>query len=164
MKKHAGNRHIIDMVFVVALLFLFAMSALMLIALGSSIYSRSVDTMRENYDSRTAYAYITEKLRQYDAEGKISTDIFNNSGAIRIDSNINGTDYVTYLYDYEGALMESFARADAGTLLPEAGQKIMDIDGFTLNPRGDGIIEVTITLQDGKDITFVTSKRSAEGK
>ena len=164
MKKESHERHIIDMIFVIALLFLFAMSALMLIAIGSSIYIRGVNSMQKNYDRRTAYAYITEKIRQNDAQGNISSDTFNKSGAIRIDSTEGGKDYVTYIYDYDGALMELKARADVENLLPETGQRIMDIDSLEINTLGGGILEVTIALQDGEEITFVTSKRSEKGQ
>ena len=164
MKKEKGHRHIIDMLFVVALLFLFAISALMLIALGSSIYRRSTRIMQENYDSRTAYAYITEKLRQYDAGGNISSSVFDGQTAIRIDSIIEDTAYVTYLYEYDGALMELFTRADAGKIPPEQGQKIMEIADFQVVPRGDGILEISIELNDEETITFVTAQRSSEGK
>ena len=164
MKKESHERHIIDMIFVVALLFLFAMSALMLIAIGSSIYSRGVSVMQKNYDRRTAYAYITEKLRQNDSEGNVSTDTFNKSGAIRIDSTEGGKDYVTYIYDYDGALMEIKARADVENLMPETGQKIMDIDSFEIDTLGGGILRITVVLTDGEEITFVTSKRSEKGQ
>ena len=163
MKRRVDNRHTVDMLFVIALLFLFAMGALMLIALGSSIYKRSVTTLSENYDRRTAYAYITEKLRQYDVEGNINTDIFNKSGALRIDTTIGAVDYVTYLYEYEGALMELFSRADVNNLLPESGQKIMDINDLVITKKGDGILVISITLTDGEDLTFIAAKRSGEG-
>ena len=164
MKKSMDNRHTVDMLFVIALLFLFAMGALMLIALGSSIYKRSVTTLSENYDRRTAYAYITEKLRQYDSEGNISTDIFNKSGALRIDTTIGAVDYVTYLYEYDGSLMELFSRADVGNLLPESGQRIMDINDLVISRKGDGILVITITLTDGQDLTFIATKRSGTGE
>ena len=162
MKKDFENRHPVDMLFVIALLFLFAMGALMLIALGSSIYKRGVDTLSKNYDRRTAYAYITEKLRQCDREGNIRTDIFNQSGALRIDSTINSVEYVTYLYEYDGALMELFARADAGTLPPESGQKIMDIQDLVINTKGSNMLQITVTLKDGQNLTFIATKRSGE--
>ncbi|MBE5842955.1 MAG: DUF4860 domain-containing protein [Butyrivibrio sp.] len=162
MKKESGTRHIIDMVFVVALLFLFSMSALMLIAIGSSIYSRGVDVMKKNYDSRTAYAYITEKLRQYDSTGNVSVEFLGSSKALRVDSTLDGTAYVTYLYEHGGELMELFARADSGKLHPSSGQKIMEIDTLEIEPCGDGLMEITVTLKDGTDITFVTSRRSVE--
>ncbi len=164
MKKEFGTRHVIDMFFVITLLFLFVLSALMLIALGSSIYSRSVSVMQDNYDSRTAYAYITEKLRQYDSTGSISSADFHNQEALRIESNIEDTDYVTYLYEYEGFLMELIARADAGDIPPEQGQKIMEIDSMSVISEADGLMEITVILPDEKEITFVTSQRSTNNK
>ncbi len=163
MKKETGNRHIIDMVFVVALLFLFSMSAIMLIALGSSIYSRGVSVMKKNYESRTAYAYITEKLRQYDTDGSISVGNIGRSVALKINSRLDGEEYVTYLYEYNGELREIFAKANAGKLRPSAGQKIMDISTLDIEPKGEGLLEITVTLMDGTDVTFVTSKKSTEG-
>ena len=164
MKKDSGTRHIIDMVFVVALLFLFSMSALMLIAIGSSIYSRGVDVMRKNYDSRTAYAYITEKLRQFDASGSIGVEILGDSRAICINSTIDDEDYVTYLYEHNGELMELFAKANSGKLHPSAGQRIMDIESLEIEQLDSGLLGITVTLTDGTDISFVTSKRSSEEK
>lgn len=162
MKKDLEGRHTVDMLFVIALLFLFAMGALMLIALGSSIYRRGVDTLTKSYDKRTAYAYITEKLRQCDENCSISTGIFNNSGAIRIGSMVGDTPYVTYLYDYDGSLMELYAREDAGDLPPESGQKIMDIEDLVLDTKINGILEITITLKGGEELTFITTQRSFE--
>ena len=163
MKRQMDNKHTVDMLFVIALLFLFAMGALMLIALGSSIYKRSVTTLSDNYDRRTAYAYITEKLRQYDTEGNIRTDIFNKSGALRIDTTIGTVDYVTYLYEYDGSLMELFSRADVTNLLPESGQRIMDIDDLVITSKGENILAITITLTNGEDLTFIATKRSGTG-
>ncbi|WP_029322175.1 DUF4860 domain-containing protein [Butyrivibrio sp. AE3004] len=160
MKRDYKGRHTVDMLFVIALLFLFAMGALMLIALGSSIYRRGVDTLSGNYDRRTAYAYITEKLRQCDKQGNISTDIFNKSGALRIDTIEGDVAYVTYLYEYEGALMELFARADAGNLPPESGQKIMDIQDMEISTKGKNLLQITITLPDEQDLVFIAAKRS----
>ena len=121
MNKRIDNRrHTVDMLFVIALLFLFAMGALMLIALGSSIYKRSVTTL--------------------------------------------AVDYVTYLYEYDGSLMELFARADVGNLLPESGQRIMDIENLVIARKADGILVITITLPGGDDLTFITAKRSGTGE
>ena len=161
MNNDKGAKHVIDTVFVVALLFLFAMGALMLIALGSSIYSRSVATMKQGYSSTTAYAYITEKLRQYDIRGGIYPDEFNGSKALRIDSRTGDTDYVTYIYEYEGSLMELLARADAGSIPASQGQKIMDISSLSVEKKDENILEITVVLPDKKEITFVTAQRSA---
>ena len=162
MNNKEGSNHVIDMIFVVALLFLFVMSALMLIALGSSIYRQSVNTMQENTESRTAYAYITEKLRQYDAEGSIRADKFHGQNALVISSRVDGTEYLTYLYEYEGSLMELIARADSGDIPARQGQKIMDISSFDVKPMGDGIFKMNVELTDGRVITFITTRKSAD--
>ncbi len=163
MNKKNINGHIVDLIFVISLLFLFALSALMLIALGSSIYSRSVEVMKNNYESRTAYAYITEKLRQYDSSGSISEYSLNGNDALRIISESEGHTYVTYLYTYEGALTELIARTGAGDIPPQQGQTIMDIKSMDVNTGSDGLVEITITLPDEQKIYFMVSKKSSEG-
>ena len=53
MNNRSENRHTIDFLFVIALLFLFAFMAIMLIALGASVYQRNVSLMEKNYETRT---------------------------------------------------------------------------------------------------------------
>ncbi len=162
MKKDKSIRHVVDSLFVIALLFLFAISALMLIALGSSIYRRSVNIMQSNYDSRTAYAYITEKLRQHDDMGNISVVHMFGQDAIRIDSKIDETEYVTFLYEYEGSLMELMARADVGNFPPKQGQEIIEIDSLNVAKKDDAILEITVVLPDETEINFTAAQRSAK--
>lgn len=152
----------VDMLFVISLLFLFALGAITLIALGASVYKRGVATMQKNYDDRTAYSYITEKLRQYDFEGSFDSAVFNKEGAISIYSTQDGVDYVTYIYEYESNLMELTARADAGELLPESGQAIAPIQDLYIETVKNGMLAITITLEDGQEINFVAARRSEE--
>ena len=162
MNEAGKQNHVIDMIFVIALLFMFAMSALMLVALGSSIYRRSVDTMQAGYERRTAYAYISEKLRQYDCTGSIGIESFQGNDAIRVESTFGDTEYVTRLYAYDGALMELMARKDAGDIPPEQGQRIMDITSMEISAVDPGILRITLTLPGDDEITFVTVRRSSE--
>ena len=69
------QRHIIDIFFVIALFCLFALSAIFLISIGADIYGKTVTNMEDNFNTRTALAYITEKVRQSDKDGQISVDL-----------------------------------------------------------------------------------------
>ena len=65
------QRHIIDVLFVLALFGIFALSAIFLITIGADIYGKTMNNMERNFDARTALAYITEKVRQSDFPNRI---------------------------------------------------------------------------------------------
>ena len=55
---------IVDILFVLALFGVFAVSALALVTIGADVYQHTVEDMGVNYESRTAVSYIMEKVRQ----------------------------------------------------------------------------------------------------
>ena len=72
------DRHIIDILFVISLFALFVLSAVFLISIGAGIYSKTMYNMNANFDSRTAVAYINEKMEK--AQGKkTASDITDDS-------------------------------------------------------------------------------------
>ena len=65
-KSTQKNTHSIQTVAVVLLLLLFAFSSLILVSLGASVYEKNVSDMQGASAERTAYAYLTQKVRQGD--------------------------------------------------------------------------------------------------
>ena len=104
------QKHIIDTLFVIALFCLFALSAIFLITIGANIYGKTVNNMEDNFNSRTALAYITEKVRQSDNADSISAGTFQECPALVITSRIEDTEYLTYLYEYNGYIKEIMVR------------------------------------------------------
>lgn len=67
MKQYRNDsHHVVDILFVLALLCVFAVSAMILIILGANIYKVTVSHMNDNFSSRTSYAYIVQKIRQHE--------------------------------------------------------------------------------------------------
>ena len=71
MQVKQERNHIVDVLFVLALFVVFTLSALVLVILGANVYRQTVSYMDENYEARTAYSYLTEKVRQNDVYGSI---------------------------------------------------------------------------------------------
>lgn len=69
--KLKQKNHSIDSLFSFLLLLIFCLFALLLAGMGSSIYKNGAEHLNENYTSRTAIAYLTEKVRQHDRAGDI---------------------------------------------------------------------------------------------
>lgn len=65
------KHYIVDILFVLALFGVFAVSALALVTIGADVYQHTVEDMGVNYESRTAVSYIMEKVRQNDTADSI---------------------------------------------------------------------------------------------
>lgn len=60
------SSHVFDTLFAFLLLIAFLLFSLLLSGVGSVIYQKGTDSLNENYTTRTALAYLQEKLRQHD--------------------------------------------------------------------------------------------------
>ncbi|MBP3604243.1 MAG: DUF4860 domain-containing protein [Lachnospiraceae bacterium] len=154
--------HVIDILFVIALLCIFALSSFFLISIGASIYSKTVTNMESNFNGRTAFAYITEKVRQSDATGLVSVSKLDDIPALAITQEISGVSYITYLYQYEGHLKELTIRKD--TPLPaSAGQNIIPLSDFSLTHKNDHLLIFSFITADSESFDLYISTKSEGG-
>ena len=153
------ERHVVDLLFVIALMFLFAFSAIMLIALGADVYQKNVDTMQINYDRRTASAYIIQKVRQSDESGSVRIGELKGNKALILTNAVGERDYSTWLYLYDGMLCEQLMRSDM-TPMPQAGQEILPVAGFDVSFAADDLLRIKLVLENGEDESFFVGLRS----
>lgn len=147
---------IVDILFVLALFGVFAVSALALVTIGADVYQHTVEDMGVNYESRTAVSYIMEKVRQNDTTDSIFLTDLENVPALCMLSEIDEETYCTYLYLYDGHLKELFMREGAslgGQVLP-AGTDIMDLQEFSLSYASDDLIRISLRTASREDHTF----------
>lgn len=134
----------IDILFVLSLFALFAISSVVLILFGADIYKKTVSRMDSNYASRTSVAYITEKIRQSDQYDSISIDNSLGYERLMMTEDINGITYANSLYEYDGFLYELFARTDI--YLPiDAGQSVIAIKDLKFELVSDSLLKVDYT-------------------
>lgn len=145
--------HIVDVIFVLALLGLFALSSLILITAGSEIYQNTVKNMQSNYEMRTSTSYLSEKVRHAKS---FELTTLKDTDAIAISSYVGETEYVTYLYYYDGYLRELYTSADTdlGSSMLAAGQKITKLNSLTFDKDDNGLIKATLVYTDNHD-TFI---------
>ncbi len=159
MKQDQKKNHTIDTVFVICLLLLFVLSSLSVIAIGASIYKKNVREMGDNSSHRIACAYITEKVRQADENGQVRVEEIFGENALVLTKEIKGVTYNTYIYDYDGNLMELFARSDLGSFYPQSGQKILKIDSFDIEEISEGLFKADVVMSDGfEDYLYITRR------
>lgn len=149
MKRKSESKHIVDVLFVLALFCLFAIYAVLLIIVGAKVYQKTIDGMEANFNTRTPYSYITEKIRQSDRSGAISVGKIEEYDALILTEEIQDRKYCTYIYAKDG-YMKEFMTAKGNVLTPDAGQNIVPVADFHVLQNTDGLFEITITDTDNQ--------------
>lgn len=157
-KRH----HMVDFLFVITLFFMFALSSMALVAIGANVYETSVENMDENFSKRTAYLYLTEKLRQSDSKNSVSCKSFGDSDAILLQETYNDTSYTTYLYVSDGYLKELLVKTDDSNIAPENGQNILQLSNFHVTAVSNQMLLIQLTDENGQDISFYISTHCSD--
>ena len=155
---------IVDVLFVLALFGVFAISALVLVTIGADVYQHTVQDMSANYETRTAVSYLTEKVHQNDitsADGESNACIttLNGTPALMLSQEINEEVYSTYLYLYDGYLKELFMQQNnslGGNAL-EAGVNIMELDSFQLQQMNANLLSIEMATKQGESYKIYVS-------
>ena len=159
MKFGTRQNHVIDLVFPIAVFFVFAASFLAVLMLAANIYSRQTADANSNYSARIPLSYISEKFRQNDAGGAISVQSLEGQDCLAMESNLNNVLYTTYIYAHDGMLKELFIRSDADAYLAD-GKNIMAIRDFTVEETNEGLFRFTSVDAEGNTLTLFASERS----
>ena len=163
--KLKKQRHVVDFLFPLALFVLFAVCALLVILYAARSYGNVVDSSSLNTSARTATSYVTEKLHQNDANGGISKGKLDGLDALLLKQDVNGKEYVTYIYYYDGYLSELYA-PESANLSASAGTKILEIKDFKIEELSEGsLFEISCTDENGDiDTQLVSVKSTNSGK
>ena len=155
------KKHTVDVLFVITLFAVFAISVVVLTGIGARVYQNIVDEMQDNYSSRTSFSYIYNKIHQNDSEGNISIGSYGGTDALIISEEIDNITYCTYLYCYDGSLKELFTRADQ-SFDPSYGTDILPLDAFSLTAVTDTLYRFEITPEGEAKETLFVHLRSAD--
>ena len=139
-KMHRGGR--IDTVFVLIIFCIFAVSVLMVLMLGASIYQNMTEISREDQNERTVLSYIRTKVRNNDENGRIHIDEFNGLPALVYDDEFDGRQFRTSIYHYNGWIYELYSEVGLD-FSPDQGTQIMPLDSINFETLGDGLIRVS---------------------
>lgn len=159
MKKQTSQQHMIDILFVLSLFCVFAISSVLLILFGADIYKKTIQQMENNYTSRTSISYITEKIRQSDVEHAIKIISQDDTQVLMLIRTINNISYATSLYEYDGYLYELFARTDLELPL-DAGQPVMELHSLSFSQIEPNILEITFSEDINSEQTIYVSTHS----
>ena len=153
------SEHTVDALFVITLFLVFAISVVALTGTGASVYLNVVNKMSSNYNSRTSFSYIYNKVHQSDVDGLVSVGTYAGSDALIISEEIDNITYCTYLYEYEGTIKELFTRAGQ-ELDPSFGTDILEVDAFSIDQVTDSLYRFDITPEKSSPETLFVHVRS----
>ena len=147
------KNHSIDTLFSFLLLLIFCLFTLMLSGMGSAVYRNGTAHLNENYTSRTAVAYVSEKVRQHDETGAVFMSSVEELPALAFRDTIDEADYITYVYFYDNALCELMIPEDR---IPEAamGTHIVVLSSLSIEPLpGTDLLSVSAVGEEGNELS-----------
>lgn len=159
MKFQTRQRHVIDLIFPIALFFVFAASSLAVLLLAAHLYSSTTEQIQANDQNRTCLSYISEKIRQNDSQGAIDIQEIDGIDCLTIHGDYNGAACTTYIYVYDGMLRELFIN-DGVDIPLENGKTIMETDRLSMEQAGEHLYKFTSTDRKGAEDSIIISERS----
>lgn len=108
-----------------------------------------------------ALQYVANKVRQGDADKAVAVRTEDGQPVLEIRESIEGGDYITWIYYYEGSIRELFTYEDSGLGLAD-GLEILECDGLTITQEGQllhvatlgtGGGSLTLSLRSGRTVT-----------
>ena len=147
--KAGKASHTIDIAFALALFCAFSASVLLVLMAGVKVYRDTVDIIESRYQERTCIAYISAKIRHYNSEGSIHIESFGDGDALVLSEEIDGTEYQTIIYMYNGHVTELFCEKEL-SFAPSDGIEIIPIKDIAFEQTDNNLIYIQCTGQDNK--------------
>lgn len=151
-----SKRHSADVIFVLCLFLVFSITFLNVLFLGAKVYSSITQKSNDNYAERTTLLYVSNKIRAYGGTDNVAVEDFAGKSAIVLSESIDGVEYVTRIYEYDGYLMELFTEKD-NMLEPVAGTRIMEVSDFQPEQRSDTLIKLSSKTHTGSSSSLYVS-------
>jgi len=155
MKFGKRDKSIVDALFLLALFGVFLICALFIVLFGAKIYKNTVKNSDESFIERTCFTYITEKIRQNDNSKGVLIEADGDNSLVKLTKDVNGKEYVTYLYCYDGKLME-YTTTSGNSLNKAAGIDIIELDSMKAEKCTDDLYHFALSGQ-GVDTDFYVS-------
>jgi hypothetical protein len=151
------KKHVVNAVFTLLLLGVFALSVVSVAALGVQVYRSSAAKMQANFDTRTSLIYIAEKVRQNGGAGFGVREVAGQPALVIEEEYGSGT-YETWIYVTDGTLFETTVKSGA-EVSPGGGQAIMDLKSVDFKVDGK-LVRITSVNSAGDEESLTLRGRS----
>lgn len=132
---------------------LLAMCLLAVLLGGVRVYRGLAERGQESFQRRTAMEFLETRLRQADSAGSVWLGAFDGTedregDTLFLRETLEGEDYWTRVYCWNGQLRELFAPAD-GDCRPEDGEVLLPAEALRLSR--DGALLTASLTEDGRE-------------
>jgi len=158
MTNNSSKNHILGLL---PLLLFALLSACVLTVLltGAEIYGNIGERGNTSYVNRTAAQYISVKVKQAsESENTIDVEDFGGETALALRESIDGEQYVTRIYCYDGYLRELFSH-ELIEMAPEDGEKLLEMSELSAINE-NGLLTITLTDNDKKNHSIILDLRA----
>lgn len=161
MRFYRQKKHVIDLLFPVSVLFVFAASSFLVLVLSVHVYNSQTEKANTSYALHTPLAYVAEKIRQNDTQNAITATDFQGQNCLAIAGESGDVHYTTYIYSYKGYLKELTLRDGTAASLSD-GKDILKVKNFSSAEIKPGLFQFTSTDKDGTTKSITISERSCQ--
>lgn len=161
MDIRGGRRHLVDLLFTLALFCVFAAACLIVIYIGSDVYRSTVQQMDTSFEVNTPVTYVAARIRQHDREGSVNVSTLGGEPALVLEQELGGQTFQTWIYYHEGSLRELFINSEnTAALIPGAGQPLVSVYSFDVEMALPGLVSVSAASEDGVSASKLVGLRS----
>ena len=155
---NSGAR-MLDTVFVLSLLCVLTAVSLMLVSTGASLYQNIAADMDRSFQLNTSLTYVANKVRGGDMAGQVYIEDFYGQEALVLGESYDEYQYATWIYCYEGQLMELFGEVGGEYELTD-GTPLLELQDFQFTMDGR-ILHMKAIAKDGSYENLSLSLRSS---
>lgn len=140
------KKHFIDILFIILLIGIFALSSVMLTILGVKAY-RSSATDNSSQSANNAALFFAQKIRQCEDKSTIKIQKLQNTYALTMEADSEKGTVTTWLFVYGGYLRE-LTSIDSMSASAEFGQQLLPMKSADFRIKNDNLLQVTLTEKD----------------
>lgn len=160
--KNNNNSHTIQTAMALIMFCLFLVSILLVLTSGVKSYSSISSKLSSRYESRTCLNYISSKVKYNDRENSIDIKDFNGRNALYIKNKIDGKEFNTIIYYYDGYVKELTVE-EGKKLGLSSGQDIVPIKSIEFKKLKNNLLKVYCTDNKGDKKDIYISLKSEYG-
>lgn len=131
MRNQKVGGQMMSMLFTMLLFLVFVLCALFTVLTGSKVYENIYTRMEADFAGNISLNYIANKVRQGDEAGSISVRQIDGTDVLELEQEVEGMEYVTWIYCYDGYICELFTDTESGLGLSD-GLPIIECEGLNL--------------------------------
>lgn len=156
------QNHSIDILFALGLFGTYAILSVLLLLVGSNIYTGIIETSEGNTQVRISLSYIVNKIHNHDQEDTVFLEVRNGVTLLIMEETYDGEVYQNIIYFHEGAIKEALVNKNS-TFDFSFGDKIIEVEKFEMEEKlVEGLLYFNVTDKNGSSQSMRVDLRSGE--